>query len=124
MRRSMNRSPSVRPTSTMFFQRKARDTQHALAELGALILLFEVGLESDLDELLRAGVQAVLVALVGVVVPFASGFGVMRWFDHPPLLAVFVGATPTATSVGVTVRVLADLGRLPMSSDERKDLSA
>ena len=85
---------------------------HALAELGVLILLFEVGLESDLGELLRAGVQAALVALVGVAVPFAVGFGVMQALGHPPLLAVFVGATLTATSVGVTARVLTDLGRL------------
>lgn len=85
---------------------------HALAELGVLILLFEVGLESDLGELLRAGPQATLVALVGVVVPFAVGYGVMSWLGHPALLAVFVGATFTATSVGITARVLADLGRL------------
>jgi Kef-type K+ transport system membrane component KefB len=85
---------------------------HALAELGVLILLFEVGLESDLGELLRAGPQATLVALVGVVVPFAVGYGVMSWLGHPALLAVFVGATFTATSVGITARVLADLGSL------------
>jgi Kef-type K+ transport system membrane component KefB len=85
---------------------------HALSELGVLILLFEVGLESDLSGLLRAGIQATLVAVVGVVVPFVLGFAVMRWFGHPPLLAVFVGSTLTATSVGVTARVLADLGRL------------
>jgi Na+:H+ antiporter len=85
---------------------------HALAELGVLLLLFEVGLESDLDELLRAGLQAALVAVVGVLVPFAAGYAVMAWFGHPPLLAVFVGATLTATSVGITARVLADLGRL------------
>jgi Kef-type K+ transport system membrane component KefB len=85
---------------------------HALAELGVLILLFEVGLDSDLGELLRAGVQAALVALVGVAIPFAVGFGVMLGLGHPPLLAVFVGATLTATSVGVTARVLTDLGRL------------
>lgn len=85
---------------------------HALAELGVLILLFEVGLESDLGDLLRAGIQAALVALVGVVVPFAVGFGIMRGLGHPPLVAVFVGATLTATSVGITARVLADLGRL------------
>jgi Kef-type K+ transport system membrane component KefB len=85
---------------------------HALAELGVLILLFEVGLESDLGDLLRAGVQAALVALVGVVVPFAMGFGIMQGLGHSPLLAVFVGATLTATSVGITARVLADLGRL------------
>lgn len=85
---------------------------HALAELGVLILLFEVGLESDLGALLRAGLQAALVALVGVVVPFAVGYGVMSWLGHPTLLAVFVGATFTATSVGITARVLTDLGRL------------
>jgi Kef-type K+ transport system membrane component KefB len=84
----------------------------ALAELGVLILLFEVGLESDLADLLRAGVQAAVVALVGVAVPFLVGFGLMRALGHPPLLAVFVGATLTATSVGITARVLADLGRL------------
>ena len=89
---------------------------HALAELGVLILLFEVGLKSDLGELLRAGFQATLVATVGVVLPFAIGFAVMRCFGHPPLLAVFVGATLTATSVGITARVLADLGRLDDSA--------
>ncbi len=85
---------------------------HALAELGVLVLLFEVGLESDLHDLLRAGVQATLVAVVGVVAPFAVGYGVMYALGHPQLLAVFVGATFTATSVGITARVLADLGRL------------
>jgi Kef-type K+ transport system membrane component KefB len=85
---------------------------HALAELGVLILLFEVGLESDLGELLRTGLQATLVALVGVAVPFGVGYAVMDWLGHPALLAVFVGATFTATSVGITARVLRDLGRL------------
>jgi Kef-type K+ transport system membrane component KefB len=85
---------------------------HALAELGVLILLFEVGLDSDVHDLLRAGLQATLVALVGVVVPFAVGYGIMHALGHPGLLAVFVGAMFTATSVGITARVLADLGRL------------
>ena len=58
---------------------------HALAELGVLILLFEVGLESDLHDLLRVGLQAVLVAVVGVVLPFAVGYGVMHWLGHPAL---------------------------------------
>jgi len=88
------------------------DALDALAELGVLILLFEVGLESDLGELLRAGPQATLVALVGVAGPFAVGYGVMQGLGHPALLAVFVGATLTATSVGITARVLRDLGRL------------
>jgi Kef-type K+ transport system membrane component KefB len=85
---------------------------HALAELGVLILLFEVGLESDLGELLRAGPQATLVAVIGVAVPFAVGYGVMYALGSQALVAVFVGATLTATSVGITARVLADLGRL------------
>jgi Na+:H+ antiporter len=89
---------------------------HALAELGVLILLFEVGLECDLARLLKAGPQAILVAVVGVVVPFVAGFGLMRWLGHPMLVAVFVGATLTATSVGITARVLADLGRLQDSA--------
>jgi Na+:H+ antiporter len=88
------------------------DVIHALAELGLLILLFEVGLESDLASLLRAGPQAVVVAVVGVAAPFAAGFGLMHWLGHPGLIAVFVGATLTATSVGITARVLTDLGRL------------
>jgi Kef-type K+ transport system membrane component KefB len=85
---------------------------HALAELGVLMLLFEVGLDSDLGDLLRAGIQASMVALVGVAVPFAAGYTLMAALGHPGILAVFVGATLTATSVGVTARVLADLGRL------------
>jgi Kef-type K+ transport system membrane component KefB len=85
---------------------------HALAELGVLILLFEVGLESDLHDLLRAGLQATLVATVGVLLPFAVGYGFMYWLGHDGLVAVFIGATLTATSVGITARVLADLRRL------------
>jgi Na+:H+ antiporter len=85
---------------------------HALAELGVLVLLFEVGLEADLARLLKAGPQAGLVAVVGVVVPFAAGFGLMHALGYPGLVAVFVGATLTATSVGVTARVLTDLGQL------------
>jgi Kef-type K+ transport system membrane component KefB len=85
---------------------------HALAELGVLILLFEVGLESDVSELTRTGPQSAAVAVVGVVVPFAVGFAVTRAFGHPVLVAVVVGAALTATSVGITARVLADLGRL------------
>lgn len=88
------------------------DVLHALAELGVVVLLFEVGLESDLSELLRAGVQASVVAVVGIVLPFLGGFALMRLLGHPTLVAVFVGAALTATSVGVTARVLTDLGRL------------
>jgi Kef-type K+ transport system membrane component KefB len=85
---------------------------HALAELGVLILLFDVGLESDLDDLLGAGLQATLVALVGVTVPYVVGYSIMYSLGYHALVAVFVGATLTATSVGITARVLSDLGRL------------
>lgn len=85
---------------------------HSLAELGVVILLFEVGLESDLSGLLKAGVQATVAALVGVALPFAAGFVTMWVLGEASLMAVFVGAALTATSVGVTARVLSDLGRL------------
>ncbi len=86
---------------------------HALAEIGVVILLFEIGLESDLGELLRAGPQSTVVALVGVACPFLLGFALAARWGEPRLVAVFVGATLTATSVGITARVLSDLGRLP-----------
>ena len=88
------------------------DVLHALAEIGVILLLFEVGLESDLGELLKAGPQATLVAVTGVVVPFALGYLTMGAFGYSSLVAVFGGAALTATSVGITARVLADLGKL------------
>jgi Kef-type K+ transport system membrane component KefB len=83
-----------------------------LAEIGIVILLFEIGLESDLDALLGSGVQSMLVALVGVVTPFLLGFALARWWGFTPLVSVFVGAALTATSVGITARTLSDLGQL------------
>lgn len=85
---------------------------NALAEIGVIILLFEVGLESDLGELLRSGLQSAVVALVGVACPLALGYGLAIWWGKPTLVAVFIGGALTATSVGVTARVLSDLGRL------------
>ena len=85
---------------------------HALAEIGVVILLFEIGLESDLRELLRAGLQSTVVAFIGVACPFALGYGLAIWWGKPTLVAIFIGATLTATSVGITARVLSDLGRL------------
>ncbi len=84
-----------------------------LSELGVFILLFEIGLESNLSELLKVGTQAVLVAIVGVAVPFAAGtLGLIYFFHAPVIPAVFAGAALTATSIGITSRVLAELGRL------------
>jgi Kef-type K+ transport system membrane component KefB len=90
----------------------ANEVLHLLAELGVVILLFEIGLETDLRKLLQVGGASTVVALVGVVLPFALGYGVCRLLGEPPLVAVVAGATLTATSVGITARVLADLGRL------------
>lgn len=84
-----------------------------LAELGVVILLFEIGLESDLKELLRVGPQAAIVAIVGVALPFALGTsGLMALFGVSALPAIFAGAALTATSIGITARVLAELKRL------------
>jgi len=87
-------------------------TLHALAEIGAILLLFEVGLESDLGALLRVGPAALWVAVAGVVLPFGLGYGVAALFGLPKLAALFVGAALTATSVGITARVFGDLGVL------------
>jgi Kef-type K+ transport system membrane component KefB len=84
-----------------------------LAELGVIILLFEIGLESDLRQLKAVGVQAVVVACVGVAVPFAAGTaGLMVIFAVPAIPAIFAGAALTATSIGITSKVLSELGQL------------
>ncbi|MDQ2869296.1 MAG: cation:proton antiporter [Acidobacteriota bacterium] len=80
-----------------------------LAEIGVMLLLFEVGLETDLGELARVGGPAVLVALLGMVLPFGGGFLVMRLLGYPTLAAVFVGAALMATSIGITARILGEL---------------
>jgi Kef-type K+ transport system membrane component KefB len=84
-----------------------------LAELGVIILLFEIGLESDLKELIRVGPQAAVVAIVGVVAPFAAGTaGLIALFGIDTIPAVFAGAALTATSIGITAKVLAEMQRL------------
>ena len=83
-----------------------------LAEIGVVLLLFEVGLDTDLEELLRAGARATAVALVGMALPFAGGYLVTRGLGYEPLTAVFVGAALTATSIGITARMLSELGLL------------
>ncbi|MEO6067714.1 MAG: cation:proton antiporter [Gemmatimonadales bacterium] len=93
---------------------------HFLAELGVVLLLFEIGLETDLREMFRVGPAALAVAAVGLTVPFALGYLFWTYGPHTqvpstvPLAAaaIFVGATLTATSVGITARVLSDLGQM------------
>ena len=84
-----------------------------LAEIGVIILLFEIGLESDLRELQKVGSRAAIVAVVGVVAPFVAGTaGLMLIFGMPTIPAVFAGAALTATSIGITSKVLSELGQL------------
>lgn len=84
-----------------------------LAELGVVVLLFEVGLESTILQMARVGLSAALVAVLGVVAPFLLGMGVSSWLlpAHSWYVHLFIGATLTATSVGITARVLQDLGQ-------------
>lgn len=85
----------------------------AMAQLGVLFLLFRVGLESDVAKMAAVGLSATLVAVLGVVAPMLLGLGVSQMFlgEHHLLSHWFVGATLAATSVGITARVLGDLGR-------------
>ncbi len=83
-----------------------------LAGIGVLILLFEVGLESTVRQMLSVGVTALTVAVVGVAVPFLLGWGVGALLipQDGGYVHAFIGATLCATSVGITARVLQDLG--------------
>jgi Kef-type K+ transport system membrane component KefB len=83
-----------------------------MAEIGVILLLFEVGLETDVRRLARTGVKSAFVAVAGFVLPLALGFSLSYWgFGLSLLVSLFVGGTLTATSIGITVRVLSDLKR-------------
>jgi Kef-type K+ transport system membrane component KefB len=91
----------------------ANDTAlQILASLGIVVLMFEVGLQSTVKEMLHVGRTSALVAFLGVVAPFFLGWAVGAWLlpEAPTLAHVFLGAILTATSVGITARVLRDLG--------------
>ena len=98
------------------------DVFHLLAEIGVILLLFEIGLETRLVDLVKVGPVSALVAIVGVVLPFLLGYFSIIYFQEFSLLsleanmvglvAIVTGATLTATSVGITARVLSDLDRL------------
>jgi Kef-type K+ transport system membrane component KefB len=85
-----------------------------LAQLGVILLLFQVGLESNVGEMMSVGWSSLLVAVLGVIAPFFLGWGVSAWLlpEEETLTHVFLAATLCATSVGITARVLADLGKL------------
>jgi Kef-type K+ transport system membrane component KefB len=83
------------------------------AQIGAVLLLFEVGIESDLTQLLEVGSSALLVSCLGVAAPMLLGFGVSAFLfpDSGWITHLFIGGTLSATSVGITARVLKDLGK-------------
>ncbi|RJS72787.1 MAG: cation:proton antiporter [Candidatus Syntrophoarchaeum sp. WYZ-LMO15] len=84
----------------------------AFADVGVMILLFLSGVEVEFAELKKTGKLASAVALGGVLLPFIGGYAVMIWFGYGYMEALLVGATLTATSVGVTARILMDVGAL------------
>ena len=83
-----------------------------LAEIGIILLLFEVGLETDLARLGRSGISSVIVAIGGFILPFVFSFALCRYvFELDMLVSLFVAGALTATSIGITVRILRDVGR-------------
>jgi Kef-type K+ transport system membrane component KefB len=91
---------------------RPNDFLTALADLGVMFLLFRVGLEVKSSELMKVGGTAALVAVLGVVVPFVMGWGILLAWGEPQIEAIFVGAAMVATSVGITAQVLASKGLL------------
>jgi Kef-type K+ transport system membrane component KefB len=83
-----------------------------LAEIGIIMLLFQVGLETDIGELAGSGLKSIIVALTGFVLPFAGCFALSHyWFELDFLVSCLIAGTMTATSIGITMRTLTDLGR-------------
>lgn len=85
-------------------------TLETLAEIGVIVLLFNAGLETHIDELFKVGKPAVLTAILGVVFPFVGGYFVGKLFNYPDVENLFIGTTFVATSVGITIRVLQEFG--------------
>jgi Kef-type K+ transport system membrane component KefB len=88
------------------------DVLRVLSDLGVMFLLFRVGLEVKASELLRVGGSATVVALAGVILPFAMGWGIAALWGEPHIESIFMGAAMVATSVGITAQVLAARGLL------------
>ena len=100
---------------------KTNEIIAALAQLGVIILLFEVGLESNVAEMMEVGWSSLAVAVVGVIAPFFLGWGVATYFipNSSQLEHIFIGATLCATSVGITARVLKKRSRDRSKSSAR-----
>lgn len=85
------------------------DAVNSIGEVGAIFLLFTVGLETSPKDLIRVGTESITVAVAGITLPFICGFTYMMLRDEPAHLSTFVAAAMVATSVGITARVLGDL---------------
>ncbi len=90
---------------------QVNDAVEMFAELGAILLLFLVGLETRFADFTKSGLQATIVAIGGVVVPFILGYYLVIFWGYPSNEALLVGAALTATSIAITVKVLKDIGR-------------
>lgn len=92
---------------------KGNDAVDMLARLGVILLLFQVGLESTVAQMAKVGLSSFMVATFGVIGPFVLGWGIGAWLmpGASVYAHIFLGATLTATSVGITARVLRDLGK-------------
>jgi Kef-type K+ transport system membrane component KefB len=86
------------------------ETLEVLAEIGVIVLLFNAGLETHIDELFSVGKPAVYTAILGVLLPFVGGYFVGKAFGYPDIENLFIGTVFVATSVGITIRVLQELG--------------
>jgi len=83
-----------------------------LAEIGIILLLFQIGLETDLSKLVKSGTKSVVVAITGFIVPFVTCFALSYyWFELDQMVSLLIAGTMTATSIGITMRTLSDLGR-------------
>ena len=94
-----------------------------ISELGVIVLMFSAGLETDVKELKKTGVASFVIALIGVLVPLAGGFGLACFFNRPGMIEsdvsaslflqnMFIGVILTATSVSITVESLKEMGKL------------
>lgn len=87
-------------------------TLYLIAEIGILLLLFEVGLETDIGQLVKVGTQSSLVAITGIVAPGFLGYWISNsLLNLPFVVSLFIGGTIVATSIGITVRVLVDIDK-------------
>jgi Kef-type K+ transport system membrane component KefB len=92
------------------------DLTNALSEIGVVFLLFLVGLETKPSDIFRVGARASIVAVLGVIVPFVAGWGLAWLWGRSQIEAIFIGAAMVATSVGITARVLGQMGLLSLET--------